>query len=194
MWFETVKILRVLATSNYVTTFPADSQLAERVIFPAGPNETRGMEDARFVRFTDDGRQMTYYATYTAYDGRSILPQLIETDDFVRFTHLHAERRGGAEQGHGAVPAHDRRQVRRCCRARIARTLAPVRPRPTCTTGATVVELLPPATSVGAAADRQLRLADRDRGRVGSCSRTAWDRCAATPSVRYCSTSTIRNA
>ena len=53
IWFETVKIIRVLASSNYVTTFPADSQLAERVIFPAGPNETRGMEDARFVCFTD---------------------------------------------------------------------------------------------------------------------------------------------
>jgi predicted GH43/DUF377 family glycosyl hydrolase len=86
VWFETVKIIRMLATSNYVTTFPADSQLAERVIFPAGPNESRGMEDARFVRFTADDGRVTYYATYTAYDGFSILPQLIETDDFVRFT------------------------------------------------------------------------------------------------------------
>jgi predicted GH43/DUF377 family glycosyl hydrolase len=83
VWFETVKIIRMLATSNYVTTFPADSQLAERVLFPAGPNESRGMEDARFVRFTADDGHITYYATYTAYDGFSILPQLIETDDFV---------------------------------------------------------------------------------------------------------------
>jgi predicted GH43/DUF377 family glycosyl hydrolase len=86
VWFETVKIIRMLATSNYVTTFPADSQLAERVIFPASPNESRGMEDARFVRFTADDGRVTYHATYTAYDGFSILPQLIETDDFVRFT------------------------------------------------------------------------------------------------------------
>jgi len=84
--FETLKIIRMLASSNYVTTFPADSKLAERVIFPAGPNESRGMEDARFVRFTADDGRVTYYATYTAYDGFSILPQLIETDDFVRFT------------------------------------------------------------------------------------------------------------
>jgi predicted GH43/DUF377 family glycosyl hydrolase len=84
--FETVKIIRMLASSNYVTTFPADSQLAERVIFPAGPNESRGMEDARFVRFTADDGRVTYYATYTAYDGFSILPQLIETSDFVGFT------------------------------------------------------------------------------------------------------------
>ncbi|HEX5420279.1 MAG TPA: glycoside hydrolase family 130 protein [Gammaproteobacteria bacterium] len=86
LWFETAKIIRVLASSNYVTTFPADSQLAERVIFPAGPNETRGMEDARFVRFTDADGGIKYYATYTAYDGFEILPQLIETEDFVRFT------------------------------------------------------------------------------------------------------------
>src|SRR5690606_32017587 len=86
IWFETVKIIRVLASSNYVTTFPAESQLAERVIFPAGPNETRGMEDARFVRFTANDGSAKYYATYTAYDGFEILPQLIETDDFTRFT------------------------------------------------------------------------------------------------------------
>jgi|SRR5688572_15610765 len=86
IWFETVKIIRLLASSNYVTTFPQSSQLSERVIFPAGPNETRGMEDARFVLFSDVDGSTKYYATYTAYDGFSILPQLIETDDFVRFT------------------------------------------------------------------------------------------------------------
>jgi len=83
--FETLKIIRVLAASNYVTTFPEDSRLDERVIFPAGPNETRGMEDARFVRFTESDGETRYYATYTAYDGYEILPQLIETSDFVRF-------------------------------------------------------------------------------------------------------------
>jgi predicted GH43/DUF377 family glycosyl hydrolase len=97
--FETVKIIRVLASSNYVTTFPADSALAERVIFPAGPNETRGMEDARFVRFSDPDGSIKYYATYTAYDGFEILPQLIETDDFVRF-HI-STLNGGAAQNKG---------------------------------------------------------------------------------------------
>ncbi len=83
--FETVNIVRALANSNYVTTFPADTALSERVIFPAGPHETHGMEDARFVLFTDDDGRSTYYATYTAYDGFEILPQLIQTDDFVTF-------------------------------------------------------------------------------------------------------------
>ena len=44
------------------------------------------MEDARFVLFTENDGSTKYYATYTAYDGFSILPQLIETEDFVRFT------------------------------------------------------------------------------------------------------------
>lgn len=83
--FETFKVIRMLASSNYVTTFPADSAMSERVIFPAGPHETRGMEDARFVEFTEDNGTKIYYATYTAYDGFEILPQLIETKDFTRF-------------------------------------------------------------------------------------------------------------
>jgi predicted GH43/DUF377 family glycosyl hydrolase len=83
--YETVKIVRALASSNYVTTFPADSLLSERVIFPAGPHETHGMEDARFVQFREDDGRRTYYATYTAFDGYEILPQLIQTDDFLTF-------------------------------------------------------------------------------------------------------------
>jgi predicted GH43/DUF377 family glycosyl hydrolase len=83
--YETVKIIRVLAASSYVTEFPADSALSERVIFPAGPHETHGMEDARFVRFLEDDGQVTYYATYTAFDGFEIMPQLIQTSDFASF-------------------------------------------------------------------------------------------------------------
>jgi predicted GH43/DUF377 family glycosyl hydrolase len=82
---ETVRIIRMLASSNYVTAFPADSTLDQRVIFPAGPHETRGMEDARFVRFVEPDGSVRYYATYTAFDGREILPQLIDTTDFLSF-------------------------------------------------------------------------------------------------------------
>jgi len=83
--FETTKIMRVLAASSYLTRFPSDSQLSERVLFPAGPHETNGMEDARFVRFADDDGTSRYYATYTAFDGFEIVPQLIETEDFTVF-------------------------------------------------------------------------------------------------------------
>jgi predicted GH43/DUF377 family glycosyl hydrolase len=85
IWFETAKMIRVLAASNYVVTFPPDRPVCERVLFPAGPNETHGMEDARFVRFVE-GAAVTYFATYTAYDGYQIVPQLIETGDFVTFS------------------------------------------------------------------------------------------------------------
>ena len=97
--FETINIAHALASSNYVATFPAESELSERVIFPAGPHETRGMEDARFVRFVGPDGHATYYATYTAYDGFQILPQLIETDDFIRFRIMTLN--GGAAQNKG---------------------------------------------------------------------------------------------
>jgi predicted GH43/DUF377 family glycosyl hydrolase len=43
------------------------------------------MEDARFVRFTDDDGAMHYYATYTAFDGRNIRPRMLKTEDFLTF-------------------------------------------------------------------------------------------------------------
>lgn len=82
---ETVKIVHLLASSNYVVAYPRESNVSERVIFPGGPRETQGMEDARFVRFVHDDGSVVYYATYTAYDGSKVLPQLIETSDFLSF-------------------------------------------------------------------------------------------------------------
>jgi predicted GH43/DUF377 family glycosyl hydrolase len=81
---ETYETLHWLASSNYRVAFPESSELSERVLFPSGPTESHGMEDARFVRFVDDG-VVTYYATYTAFNGHQILPQLLETSDFRSF-------------------------------------------------------------------------------------------------------------
>ena len=78
------KIL-TLAQSNYEVQFVADSRLSERVLFPTTPSQSNGIEDARFVLFTNDDSTRTYYATYTAYDGKLILPQFIETSDFLHF-------------------------------------------------------------------------------------------------------------
>jgi predicted GH43/DUF377 family glycosyl hydrolase len=74
-----------LARSNYEVVFSPDQPLSERVIFPVSENESSGIEDARFVRFVDDDGSVTYYATYTAYNGFDILPQLLQTDDFLTF-------------------------------------------------------------------------------------------------------------
>ena len=73
------------ALANYRTWFPASIDISERVLFPSSPTESHGMEDARFVRFVDDDGTVTYYATYTAFDGHQILPQLLETADFTEF-------------------------------------------------------------------------------------------------------------
>ena len=74
-----------LASSHYEINFSIDSAISERVIFPISATEQRGIEDARFVKFTDDNDEVTYYATYTAYDGMAILPKLISTKDFYNF-------------------------------------------------------------------------------------------------------------
>ena len=83
---DTIDALRAIAAANYAVTFPGDSRIDERVLFPHGPVESHGMEDARFVRFADDDGHVTYYATYTAFDGAHIAPQMLQTDDFATFT------------------------------------------------------------------------------------------------------------
>jgi len=82
---RTMDCIQWLADSNYEIQFPPALTASERVIFPVSPAESKGIEDARFVRLVEDDGRVRYYATYTAYDGRAILSQLIETDDFVRF-------------------------------------------------------------------------------------------------------------
>ena len=75
----------MLAKSNYEIQYTPDHDLSERLIFPFSPTESNGIEDARFVHFQEDDGSSRYYATYSAYDGRMVLPQLLETEDFLRF-------------------------------------------------------------------------------------------------------------
>jgi len=74
-----------IASSHYEISYSLDTSISERVIFPISDTEKNGIEDARFVRFVNDHGKVTYYATYTAYDGHSILPKLLSTKDFVNF-------------------------------------------------------------------------------------------------------------
>ncbi len=74
-----------LADSNYQVQFTPDQDLSERIIFPASPSQRNGIEDARFVRFQGDDGSSVYYATFTAYDGRVVMPELMETSDFLQF-------------------------------------------------------------------------------------------------------------
>jgi predicted GH43/DUF377 family glycosyl hydrolase len=75
----------MLARSNYEVQFEPEQDLSERIIFPSTPSQRNGIEDARFVRFRQDNGKHVYYATFTAYDGRVIMPELLETSDFLRF-------------------------------------------------------------------------------------------------------------
>lgn len=74
-----------LASSHYEMDFSVDTAISERVIFPIAETEMKGIEDARFVRYSGDDGEVTYYATYTAYDGIAILPKLLLTKDFYHF-------------------------------------------------------------------------------------------------------------
>jgi predicted GH43/DUF377 family glycosyl hydrolase len=82
---RTLECIQWLADSNYELRFAPHLAMSERIIFPVSANESNGIEDARFVRFVEDDGSVIYYATYTAYNGTSILPQLIETTDFLHF-------------------------------------------------------------------------------------------------------------
>jgi predicted GH43/DUF377 family glycosyl hydrolase len=75
----------MLARSNYEVQFQPEQQLSERIVFPATPSQRNGIEDARFVRLQNDDGTHIYYATFTAYDGRVVVPELVETADFLRF-------------------------------------------------------------------------------------------------------------
>lgn len=82
---QTINNINWLANSNYKIKFDEKSNISERVIFPVSDNESRGIEDARFVKFFDKNGDTMYYATYTAYNSTCILPHLLETKDFINF-------------------------------------------------------------------------------------------------------------
>ena len=149
------------------------------------------MEDARFVRFVDDDGSVIYYATYTAFDGFEILPQLIETEDFLSFRI--ATLNGAAAQNKGMalfprridgkyvmLSRHDRENLYLATSDNVRFwSEAPSSTRP------------PGRGSCCRSATAARRSRPR---RAGSCSRTASDRCGATPSAPCSSISTIRGA
>jgi predicted GH43/DUF377 family glycosyl hydrolase len=91
----------LLARSNFEVRFQPEQRLSERILFPATPSQRNGIEDARFVCFQNDDGTRVYYATFTAYDGKVVVPELVDTTDFLqfRFTTLNgpaAENKGMA--------------------------------------------------------------------------------------------------
>jgi predicted GH43/DUF377 family glycosyl hydrolase len=84
-------------------SFDADEHISERVIFPLTMSQSNGIEDARFVEFEDAGRKI-FYATYTAYSGRAIRSELIETTDFVSFRMTPLAGSAARNKGMGLFP------------------------------------------------------------------------------------------
>ena len=82
---KALKEMTWLVDSYYDVEFNENSKISGRVIFPISSAESRGIEDARFVRFREDDGTEKIYATYTAYDGFTILPKLLTTEDFINF-------------------------------------------------------------------------------------------------------------
>jgi predicted GH43/DUF377 family glycosyl hydrolase len=75
----------MLARSNYEVQFQPEQDLSERILFPATPSQRNGIEDARFVRFQNDDGTHRYFATFTAFDGKMVVPELVETSNFLLF-------------------------------------------------------------------------------------------------------------
>lgn len=100
----TLDVIRTLAHNNYEVYFPENQPISSRVIFPSSPSEMNGIEDARFVVLTEEGGHKKYYATYTAYDGKVILPQLLETDNFNNFKFITLNGNAAKNKGMALFP------------------------------------------------------------------------------------------
>ncbi len=83
---RTVDALRRLAAASSQVQFPDDVVLSQQVLMPATPQESHGVEDARFVVFTDEDGTSEFRGTYTAYDGQRIEPRLIVSPDLRTFS------------------------------------------------------------------------------------------------------------
>ncbi|BBY34247.1 glycosidase [Mycolicibacter minnesotensis] len=101
---ETISEIRAIAERSYRVDFSEDIPLTERVLWPSTEAEGAGMEDARFVRFTDDDGSVRWLATYTAYSGSHISQQLLETTDFRSFTSTPIVGRAAANKGLALFP------------------------------------------------------------------------------------------
>lgn len=93
-----------LADSYYEINFSLDTDISDRVIFPYSDAESRGIEDARFVRYTNEKGEVRFYATYTAFDGITIQPKLLETRDFYHFNIMPLYGEGAANKNLALFP------------------------------------------------------------------------------------------
>ena len=94
----------MLARSNYEVQFHPEQDLSERIIFPAIPSQRNGIEDARFVCFQNDDGTHVYYATFTAYDGKVVMPELVKTSGFLLFRFISLNGPAAENKGMAIFP------------------------------------------------------------------------------------------
>ncbi len=94
----------MLARANCEVKFRPEQKLSERIIFPTTPSQRNGIEDARFVCFKGDDGACVYYATFTAYDGRLVVPELVETSDFLHFRFITLNGPAATNKGMALFP------------------------------------------------------------------------------------------
>ena len=99
-----VGAIQMLALSNYEVQFQHQQSLSQRIIFPATLSQRNGIEDARFVCFHNDDGTRIYYATFTAYDGRVIMPELVQTYDFLLFRFISLNGPAAENKGMALFP------------------------------------------------------------------------------------------
>jgi predicted GH43/DUF377 family glycosyl hydrolase len=101
---NTAQGIWVLARSNYEVQFEPEEELSGRILFPATPSQRNGIEDARFVRFRNEDGTHVYYATFTAYDGRVVVPELVETSCFLNFRFISLNGPAAENKGMALFP------------------------------------------------------------------------------------------
>jgi predicted GH43/DUF377 family glycosyl hydrolase len=101
---DTVHHFRTIAERSYAVSFSVASDVSERILWPHAWAEWRGMEDARLVQFRHDDGSVSYYGTYTAFDGVNISQQMFATEDFVDFRMFPASGRAAVGKGLALFP------------------------------------------------------------------------------------------
>ncbi|MBB5872139.1 putative GH43/DUF377 family glycosyl hydrolase [Allocatelliglobosispora scoriae] len=115
---STLEQLRRMTADSYAITFPPETRLDQRVLWPNAASESNGVEDARFVvsSYPDDGGSV-YRATYTAYDGRQIGSRMLTSEDLRTFTVTPMRGPGAHNKGMALFPRTIGGEHRALCRS-----------------------------------------------------------------------------
>ena len=161
---ETIALVRAIAERDLRRRFPADTSLSERVLWPAMARSATAWRTPGSSGSPMTTATVRYYATYTAYDGSAITQQLLETTDFVSFTSAPIVGAAAANKGLALFPRRIAGRFAALSRSRPRDEHRRVLRRPPCLGPIGALSGADPG--VGGPAARQLRLADRDRGRL----------------------------